>query len=51
MDEGIVFPVAFYLKLWEKKRLTTQAVAKAFEDAKKSVHTEAGWKLKTKQSY
>jgi hypothetical protein len=48
LDEGIVFPVAFYLKLWGKKRLTKQAIARAFKEAKKSVHTDAGWKLKTR---
>jgi hypothetical protein len=48
--EGIVFPFAFYLKLGDlvRKTLTRENVHMAFEDAKKSVHTNARWTLGTR---
>jgi len=48
-DEGIVFPVAFYLKMWNKTydegKLTKEIVKMAFEEAKKSVRTFAKWNI------
>lgn len=48
-EEGLVFPVTLYLKMWnkaqEKKRVTKDIVKTAFNEAKNMVNTTARWKL------